>query len=297
MTSKGVTKLVETIESKQQVIDDISKNVEELKEKRIHFRNECKTWIGKRNLLNSELKELGEKIRAIKNQRDAVNDEVKKLKNSRDELRDEISKKQDKANELITGLKQIRPEAKGNFHKTKKELDELEWKLQTSSLNMKEEQKMLIQIKELEEKLSKLEQVRGIQNAVTGEKTEITSIRKNAQSIHKQLLEGAEASQKLHEEMMQSVTKLKETKSQADEAHQKYLQAKMQAEHAEQELIAKTIEMKKLRKDFYGDEEAERQKKASEFTAKLIESGSTKLGKGRKISLEEFKALMEHKKI
>jgi uncharacterized coiled-coil DUF342 family protein len=53
MTSKGATKLVETTESKQKAIDDIVKKIEDLKEKRIHFRNECKTWIGKRNLLNS----------------------------------------------------------------------------------------------------------------------------------------------------------------------------------------------------------------------------------------------------
>jgi phosphoserine phosphatase len=298
MASQGVTKLVETTsESKHKVIDDIVKKIETLKEKHIHFRNECKTWIGTRNLLNSELKELGEKIRAIKSQRDAVNDKVKNLKNSRDKLREEISEKQDKANALITGLKGIRPESRGNLNKTKKALEEIEWTIQTSSLDMKEENRMLIQVKRLEEQLSRLQQVRGIQDAVTGEKTEITSIRKNAQSIHKQLLEGAESSQRLHEEMMQSVAKLKETKSKADEAHQKYLQAKTQAELAEHELIANTIEMKKLRKEFYGDEEAERLKKANEFTAKLLESGSTKLGKGRKISLEEFKALMEHKKI
>ncbi|WP_455279943.1 coiled-coil protein [[Eubacterium] cellulosolvens] len=298
MALEGVTKLVETAsEFKHKAIDDIVKKIEDLKEKHIHFRNECKTWIGKRNLLNSELKKLSEKIREIKRQRDAVNDEVKNLKNSRDKLREEISEKQKKANSLITDLKQIRPEARGNLNKTKKTLEELEWKFQTSSLDMKEENKMLVQVKELEEQLSRLQQVRGIQDAVTEEKTEITSIRKNAQSIHEKLLEGAEASQRLHEEMMQSVAKLKETKSKADEAHQKYLQAKTQAEKAEQELIANTLEMKNLRKEFYGDEEAERLKKANEFTAKLLESGSTKLGKGKKISLEEFKALMEHKKI
>jgi phosphoserine phosphatase len=162
---------------------------------------------------------------------------------------------------------------------------------------MKEENKMIIQVKELEEQLYRLQEVAGIQNAVSGKKSEISSTRKKAQSIHKQLLEGAEASQKLHEEMMQSVAKLKEIKSKADEAHQKYLETKSQAEKAEEELIVKTIEMKNLRKEFYGDEEAERLKKANEYTAKLLESGSTKLGKGRKISLEEFKALMEHKKI
>jgi|GEM_PF-1021697 len=298
MASEGVTKLVETTsESKHKVIDDIVKKMEPLKEKHMHFRNECKTWISTRNLLNSELKELAEKIKTIKSQRDVVNDEVRNLKSSRDKLREDISKKQDKANALITDLKQIHPENRGNLNKTKTALEELEWKFQTSSLDMKEENKMLIQVKGLEEQLSRLQQVRGIQDAVTGEKTEITSIRKNAQSIHKHLLGGAEASQKLHEEMMQSVTKLKETKSKADEAHQKYLHAKTQAEKAEGELIANTIEMKNLRKEFYGNEEAERLKKANEFTAKLLESGSTKLGKGRKISREEFKALIEHKKI
>ena len=92
MASEGVTKLVETTsESKHKVIDDIVKKMEPLKEKHMHFRNECKTWISTRNLLNSELKELAEKIKTIKSQRDVVNDEVRNLKNSRDKLREDIS--------------------------------------------------------------------------------------------------------------------------------------------------------------------------------------------------------------
>ena len=119
----------------------------------------------------------------------------------------------------------------------------------------------------------------------------------NAQSIHKKILEVAEVSARSHEEMMSLVGKLRDVKMQADEAHKMYLQTRAEAEKVEQEVVNKILEKKKLQNEVFGNEDAERARKSKALVEKLTESGSAKLNQGKKLSFEEFKALMDQKKI
>jgi len=212
-------------------------------------------------------------------------------------MREEIADKRSKMVEASEPLKEIRSTVKGSFQETRKSFEDLEWRIQTSSLDPKEENRLVAQIKELEMRLAKHQELNNLQAAIRGQKATVEALKHDAQSIHEKVLLSAESSAKVHEEMMQLVKKLKETKAAADEAHKRFLQARAESEQAEQELLKKVIEKKRLQRELFGDEEAERQRKRKEFVEKLAESGSTKLSQGKKVSLEEFKALMEQKKI
>jgi len=280
-----------------EIMDAIDAEIEELRARRTQLQKDWRTWAERRNSLNSELKELGEKIRSIKSERDKLNAEVKDLKTSRDQLRAEIAEKRAKMTEIASTAKQMRSQVKGSFKETKQSFEKLEWRLQTSSLDPREENRLLTQVKELEVQLAKHNRLNEIQGSVKGHGASINSLRLNAQSIHEKILQSAEDSGKSHEEMMQLVKKLRETKAKADEAHKMYVQTRGEAELREQQVMQKVVEKKKLWKDAFGDEEAERMRKGKELTERLAESGSAKLSQGKKLSLEEFKALMEQKKI
>lgn len=284
-------------EARYEMIDAIEAGLEKIRSQRAKLQDDCRTWIERRNSSNGELKELSEKIRNIKNERDSVNSEVKALKESRDKIRAEITEKHNKIALILIPLKEIRSQVQGTFHQTKSSFEELEWELQTSSLDPKEESRILRQVKELELQLVKHQRVNELKSIITEHRTAIEPLKSNAQSIHQKILETAEVSARLHEEMMQLVTKLKEIKTAADEAHRKYIEARNESERLEQELVRIVLEKKRLRSEILGDEETERLKKRKEFADRLAESGSAKLSQGKRLSLEEFKALMEQKKI
>jgi len=284
-------------QDKYKVIDNIEDELERLRNQRTQLRSDWRTWAERRNSLNSELKELREKVRTLKSERDAVNAEVKTLKTSRDQIRAEIAEKRNRIAQMVAGLKQLRSQVQGTFKQAKNSLEELEWKMQTSSLDSREENRLINQIKELELRVAEHKQMNELQAALTEEKAVVESLKLNAQSIHQKMLAAAETSARVHEEMMQLVRKLDEIKATADVAHKMYLQTRNDAERSEQELVQKVLEKKKLRKEIFGDEEAERLRKGEELAARLAESGSAKLSQGKRLSFEEFKALMERRKI
>jgi len=206
-------------------------------------------------------------------------------------MREEMVDKRSRMVEASKPLNEIRSAVKGTFQETRKSFEDLEWRLQTSSLDPKEENRLIAQIKELEMRLAKHQELNNLQAAIRGQNATVEALKHDAQSIHEKVLASAESSARVHEEMMQLVKNLKETKAAADEAHKRYLQTRAESEEAEQELLKKVIEKKKLQRDLFGNEEAERQRKRKEFVEKLAESGSTKLSQGKKVSLEEQKKI------
>ena len=284
-------------EATYEMIDAVEAELDKIKAQRAKLQDDCRTWFERRNSLNAELKELSEKIRYIKNERDAVNSDVKTLKESRDKIRAEIIEKRDKIGLILIPLKEIRSQVQGTFDQVKRSFDELEWKLQTSSLDPKQENRLLTQVKELELQLVKHQRANELKGIVTEHRTVIETLKLSAQSIHQKILERAEASARLHEEMMQLVAQLKGIKAAADEAHKKYIEARNESEQLEKELVRRVLEKKKLRSEILGDEESERLKKRKEFADRLAQSGSAKLSQGKRLSLEEFRAMMEQNKI
>lgn len=226
-----------------------------------------------------------------------MNENVKALKSSRDKLRSEIVEKRDRIGEMISNFKQLRSNVQGTFQETKDSFEKLEWRQQTSSLDSKEENRLLTQIKELEVQLAKHQRLNELQRPFDDQKAAIDTLRRDAQSVHEKILETAESSAKMHEEMMRLVGDLKEIKASADAAHKKYLEARTETERAEQELVHRVIERKRIHQEIFGEEEAERLRKRKELAERLTESGSAKLSQGKRLSFEEFRALMEQKKI
>ena len=226
-----------------------------------------------------------------------MNENVKALKSSRDKLRSEIVEKRDRIGEMISNFKQLRSNVQGTFHETKDSFEKLEWRQQTSSLDSKEENRLLTQIKELEVQLAKHQRLNELQRPFDDQKAAIDTLRRDAQSVHEKILETAESSAKMHEEMMWLVGDLKEIKASADAAHKKYLEARTETERVEQELVHRVIERKRIHQEIFGEEEAERLRKRKELAERLTESGSAKLSQGKRLSFEEFRALMEQKKI
>lgn len=281
----------ETPETK---IEKLNQELTPLKEERDKLNAEAKKWADKRNTLHEKIKNLRKDANAIKEKRDALNENVQKLKNLRNQMKTERNEKHAKILELqekIRALNASVPE--GNLRQIEKEIEEIDWNIQTTSLPVKEEQQLVNQVRQLEAQLAVQKQTRKVEQKLFGLRDEERKLGIEAKTIHEKLSELAEQSQKFHAHMIELLEKAKELQVEADEAHKKHVEARQQAQELHQkcvELMEKIKDIQKELKETADKRQAERQ---SELKNELEERALAKLKRGEKLLWEEFQVLAE----
>ena len=106
------------------------------------------------------------------------------------------------------------------------ELDAIEWKIQTTSLDLQEEKGLIRQVKELETLLSSYKKIDKQNKKIKELIIQRKAIEEQADVFHKELTEAAQKSQAIHSQMIEKVNAAKVARSQADALHQAYIQGK-----------------------------------------------------------------------
>lgn len=150
--------------------------------------------------IESTSKKLKKELTDLKNKRNALTDSVRSMKKERDELNKQLR-------ESIAAIKKSAPAQKGGKRgpsrgMIKKQIEQLEYKIETEALSPKKEQEMMKLIKEKKKEMGD----------GPGEKVrskEIDNIRKKADDMHAKTKTKADESQKIHEEVISVSNKLK----------------------------------------------------------------------------------------
>ena len=281
-------------ESPKHKIERLNQELTPLKEERNSLNLEAKKWADKRNAIHNEVKNLRKEAANIKEKRDALNEQVQELKKLRDEAKIRRKKKRDKTSELkekLRGLTEKRPE--GNLQHIEREIEKIDWKIQTTSLPLKEEEELINQVRQLEAQLSVQKRIKKVKEELLELRTEEKNLEIEAKTLHEKLSELAEQSQKFHEQMLETLDKARKLQVEADDAHQKYVETKQQAQKQHQkcvELLEKLRAFERELKETADERQAERQ---SELQKELEERALAKLKRGEKLMWEEFKILAE----
>ena len=256
---------------------------------------DTKGQVEKRDKLNEKFKKLRQEIREFKTERDNLNEKVKTLKQQRDEARAKIKAQieQIKAyNEKIAELKQKTP--RENRRELQKEFDDIEWKIQTTPLDMQEEKRLMERVKQLETRLSVYKKIDQHIKKISLLRKELEPIEADADAAHKELTAIAERSQDIHAKMIAKIAESKNIKSEADSLHDAYVQAKEQAMPLHQEFKRLTGQRKKLQ-DSAREEDQKRKKNAEDaLKEKLGSQARDKLQRGEKLSWDEFTLLADN---
>lgn len=286
MTETGKTREIETI----------NERLAALREQASEKDAETRAHIEKRDNLNEQVKKLRNEIRELKNERDKQNENVKTLKQQRDEARDKIRT----IAEEIKADRQKIVELKKNIPKIsrallQKELDDIEWKIQTTSLDLQEEKKLIEQVKQLEKQLNIYKKIEKQNERITVLGKEFQALKTKADECHQELTNAAQKSQKFHANMSAKVEELEKVKSEADSLHKAYIQAKELTKPIHEE-IRRLIEQKRQLQNTMRQED-ERKRKATEqaLKEKLGSQAKDKLQRGEKLSWDEFQLLADDK--
>jgi uncharacterized coiled-coil DUF342 family protein len=275
-------------------IEKLSQELNPLKEERDKLNSEAKKWANKRNTLHEKIKTLRKDASIIKEKRDAINEKVQNLKNLRNQMKTERGEKHEKIlglQEKIRALNENKPE--GNMRQVEREIEEIDWRIQTSSLPVKEEQELVNQVRNLESQLVVQKQMEKVGQKLFELRTEERKLGLEAKAIHEKLSELAEQSQKFHVQMIDVLEKAKELQVEADEAHQKHVDARQHAQELHQKCVELMEKIKVIQKELKETADKKQAERQSKLKNELEEKALAKLKRGEKLMWEEFQVLAE----
>ena len=198
MTENKETK--EVVEKMKQTGDEVTL----LKEKLTYLNTEKEQWFSKKSEFSDLIKKNINDIKELKNKRNELTTKVKILKKERDELNKEIS---DNVKVIVKEKKDVQPlpEIKGKKiipGKIKKEIEDLEFKLQTEPMGFEKEQRLRKQIKNQQKILNEFEGQFKATKELREVSNKTSSLKKRANKIHKEIQDVAQESQNIHEELI-----------------------------------------------------------------------------------------------
>ncbi|MCL1970405.1 MAG: hypothetical protein FWF66_02975 [Candidatus Bathyarchaeota archaeon] len=274
---------------------------------------ESKKQIEKRDQLNQQTRVLNLEINDIKKQRDEINKKVQLLKQQRDTVRVKIKPIMDEVqaiNDKKEELKKKSPHIRKNG--IQKEIDKIDWKIQTETLDLQEEKRLVGEIKRLETQLSGFKKVEKENKKIAVYWQEKKVLDAQAEVFHRELSELAKIGQDLHEKMIAKIAELKAIKEEADALHRGVIEGKEKIKDSLVEIAVLTGQMLGLQnnlreqnKELREKEKALRIKEKEEsdiqknqkmldeqaLKAKLGVQAKEKLDKGEKLSWNEFQLL------
>jgi len=266
--------------------------LEEVRNKLDLLRREIKSWNAKRRSTIEELKALRERIREARTKRDSINKTVKLLKAEREDLKawlKDYKHKLSECKEKFKVLRGRRPE--GSVQTLEKQLEEIEWKIQTTPLPLREEKILVDRAKEVGAKLGVLKRITALKEEERGLRQNVRELKMKINSKSEVILKLASQSQEAHSEMLRLIEKADGLRMRAKNESKKLAEVKEKLRVLSEEYksikneLKRRLEEKKLR------EEKERREKATRLLKQLREQASEKFKRGEKLTWEEFRLL------
>jgi uncharacterized coiled-coil DUF342 family protein len=209
------------------------------------------------------------------------------VKARRGEKREQILELQEK----IRALNEEKP--KGNLRQVEREIENIDWKIQTTSLPLKEEQNLVNRVRQLEAQLVVQKQTKKLKQKLFELRTDEKKFGTEAETLHGKLSELAEQSQKFHEQMLEALDKGRKLQVEADDVHQKYVETKQQAQKLHQKCVELLEKIRTIERDLKEKADKKQAERQSELKEELEKRALAKLKRGEKLLWEEFQILAE----
>ena len=268
----------------------LNKSKEEAYRARMCLKDKMKARNQKIQDLKTKRNEFSTKVKENKVQRDTLNTTVRKTGSQVQDVKDKFGE-----DSLKTARSSSHSSSRGyqrrNKEKTapqiKKEIEDLETKIETEPMPFYKEKEIRKTIKELASKLKKM-QVKVTAQAVAGVAVkEHHHARKKAQVAHQKVQEFAKLSQEKHEEINLALSEVKNFRKEKDNSAKTYGEHKDQWQGKKEELDKIQLRIKELK-------EALGEKSQANFKEQLKERASAarqKLKTGGKLTVEDLLAM------
>ncbi|MHA2054854.1 MAG: coiled-coil protein [Candidatus Hodarchaeales archaeon] len=285
-------------------ISNIESVARDIKQQREELNRKVTTIANKRNQLNEQVKELIKTAKEERDQRDQCNQSISEIKEKKNTLIKELEAFNGQMREFDEQLKaaqEKQPQSKrrSNFSakRLRKQIQDLEWKLQTTSnLSIIEEREIVDQITRLEERFREVRETDVLSRDLRTLSNRTKGLRGKLRNLDKDLRSKAHESRFHHKTMIQAFKNADVFRKQADELHARFLEAKEQANLIHNEYLTQVREINKTRQNISKSKQVVRKKQDAERREKIkeqTEDAKKKFDEGRKLSFEEFRTLID----
>jgi uncharacterized coiled-coil DUF342 family protein len=279
---------------KAQKIEELNQKLSALKEQKSKLNAEARVYVEKRDEFNERFNSLRAEILKLKNERDKLNEKVSELKQQRSKVKTE-------AREKIEELKKIRQEIEiltnkkpsKNLQTLQKEVEKIEWRIQTTSLDLQKEKELVEQVGKLETQINIYKKLDQLNQKRLEMQAEIKALETKAKLDHEKLTETAQKSQEIHKNMLQKIDEAKKAKIEADNLHQLYIQTKEKIRPLQEGIAEILNQIKQLKEEIRREEERDKKKSEEALHEEIENQAREKLKRGEKLTWEEFQILAE----
>jgi uncharacterized coiled-coil DUF342 family protein len=304
-------------EEKTKQIANIQQQIASLKDKIAKVNAETKKTADKRDELNNQTKQLSQQIYELRIQRDQINEKVKALKLQRDEVRDKIAPLMTEIHVINEKKQEIKKKSAPVRHEdVQKEIDAIDWKIQTETLDMTEEKRLVGEVKKLELQIGGYKKIEKENKKINELLNQRRALQELADNFHKQLSELVKSGQDVHSKMLAKVDETKKNRVEADLMHKAYIENREQIPQIQVEIAVLTGQLNGLRDSYRTENRALREKENSSreqerskeqeqikleksqraqseqaLKEKLGSQAKEKLERGEKVSWNEFQLL------
>jgi uncharacterized coiled-coil DUF342 family protein len=276
----------------------------DIKQKREGFNRKVTSIANKRNILNEQVKELIKTAKEEREKRDNCNETIKKIKEKKILLLKEVEGFEEQAKRLdrqLNGIQEKKDQPKRrsdlSARKIRHNIQELEWKIQTTSnLTIAEERDIVEKIARLEQKFREVHETDVVARDLKTILSRINVLKARFRGLENELRSQARESRFHHKTMIQAFKNADILRKQADDLHAQFLESKEQANSIHNEYLNYIREISHLRQEinknkqkFRAAQDAQRREKIEEKT----EDARKKFEEGRKLSFEEFRTLID----
>ena len=292
------------IETNLLKISNIEANARDIKQQREELNRKVTTIANKRNQLNEQVKELIVSAKEEREKRDQCNSLISEVKEKKNILikelegfNEQIERLEEQLNQSQEKTSQQKRRPNFSTKRIQKQIQDLEWKLQTTShLPIVEEREIVDQINRLEQKFIEARESDVISRDLKTIYNRARGTGGKLRSLDRDLRQKAHESRLHHKSMIQAFKNADIFRKQADELHAQFLDAKKQANLIHNEYLTHIREINKTRQFINKNKQKFRQKQNEERREKLkvkTEDAKKKFDQGRKLSFEEFRTLID----
>jgi uncharacterized coiled-coil DUF342 family protein len=272
-------------------IEELRKELDHFREKRDDLNLEARRWAQKRDRIHKDFKELLAKKSSTRERYRAVNERINILKEVITEAREERRKKKVQLRILKGKLRDLR--ARGSYARSedlKAEMEDLEWRIQTTPLQLEEEKRLVEDVRFLETQLAIHSQIEKLGD-------DQSSLKDRMDAAYNEVSELYEQKAKTRDDIVEFSKKLDEFKIKADGMHGKYLECKDEARKFHLMYVDILNQIRSLEEELDKMEQKRRAERTRELKKDLEKKALKKLDGRKRLTLEELKILAEKGKI
>lgn len=281
-------------DEREKEIAKLSNKLSELNTQRNKAADQMIKLADERDSINEKVRTLRAQILETKEKRDRLNEQVQDYKLQRTALREAIYDKIDEIQAIRRKKEVIAKKKPQRSHRSlQKEVDDLDWEIQTTLLTPQEEKELVEQVRQLETELSAHKNHERLLQRIHELQAEIKATDAQGRAVNEAVRAAAQRSQEFHKEMINKIEDSKRLRAEADRLHQLFVKAKEKATSIKAEINQVSKDLRRIKGEIREEEDQKRKQSEESLREKLQAIAREKLKRGEKLTWDEFKLLNE----